>query len=67
MKKKGLNESPTFGVNMAFFSQYHQYSVNFPQVDIIQGTRESMTKRLNDILEDCRESNVSVLGLKSAH
>ncbi len=35
-----------------------------PQLDIIQGTRESMAKRLNDILEDCRESNVAGFGLK---
>jgi hypothetical protein len=35
-----------------------------PQKDILEGTRESMTKRLTDIKKDCMESDICGFGLK---
>jgi hypothetical protein len=35
-----------------------------PQKDILEGTRESMTKRIEGILRDCREADASGIGMK---
>ena len=35
-----------------------------PQEDIVYGTRESMTKRLNGIAKDCQASDIGGFGLK---
>ena len=35
-----------------------------PQMDILEGTHESMTKRVTGILRDCAETDICGMGLK---